>query len=129
MGSRFEGRAFACLTLERMLAITVPRIEPEIEREKSQSVSPVLIDVDHLVAPHHVGRLAREHDDVAERDRDVAATREDAAREATIAYVEEAAVSKTRRREREKANDMSDEVGVMPDQVTGCWRRSAPPRQ
>ena len=115
MGSRVERRTFARLTFERMLAVTVARVVPEIQRKKGQAVSPVLVDMDHLVAPQHIARLAREHDDVTERDRDIPAPREDAMREAAVAHVQEAAVAKARSREGQESDEVTDEVGVMRD--------------
>src|SRR5260221_14132322 len=117
-----------------MRRVTVSRIEPEIEREKSQSVSPVLVDMGHLVAPEERRRLTCEDDDVAEGDRDVAPPRQDSVRKAAVARIEEAAIAEGRPRAREQSDEMADAIRVVRDEcrgidlrATGSGRRSAPP--
>lgn len=89
------------------------RIEPQIQRQEREAEALVLLHVPDLVSPERVGRLAREHEDVPQRDRGVAAAGEDEMREAAVAYVEETAVAETRTREREPTESMTDRVGVV----------------
>src|SRR5258705_7587765 len=110
MGSCSEPSQFLCLSLEWMRRVTVSRIEPEKEREKSQSVSPVLVDMGHLVPPEEGCRLAREDDHVAEGDRDVAAPRQDAVGETAVTHIEEAAVAEGRPGARQQSDDMADGI-------------------
>ena len=99
-----------------MCRVSVFRIEPQIQRQEREAEALVLLDVPDLVRPERVGRLAREYEDVAERDRGIATAREDEMREAAVAYIEEAAVAETRTREREPAESVSDRVSVVRDE-------------
>ena len=116
-----------------MCRVSVFRIEPQIQRQEREAEALVLLHVADLVVPERVGRLAREYEDVAERDRGIATAREDEMREAAVAYIEEAAVAETRTREREPAESVSDRVGMVRDEpareaITRCYRRPpAPP--
>ena len=110
------------------------RIEPKIERQEREAETLVLLHVPELVTPQPVGRLEREHDHVPESDGRVVATGEDEMREAAITYVEEASVTESWTREREPAEDMSDRIGMMCDElardaIARCYRRPpSPPR-
>jgi hypothetical protein len=99
-----------------MFRVPVLRVEPQIERQEGEAKALVLLHVPDLVFPERVGRLVREYEDVPKRDRGIAAAGEDEMREAAVAYVEEAAVAKTRTREREAAESVSDRVSVVRDE-------------
>jgi hypothetical protein len=99
-----------------MFRVPVLRVEPQIERQEGEAKALVLLHVPDLVFPERVGRLVREYEDVPKRDRGIAAAGEDEMREAAVAYVEEAAVAKTRTRERETAESVSDRVSVVRDE-------------
>lgn len=108
------------------------RIEPQIQRQEREAETLVLLHVPDLVFPERIGGLAREYEDVPERDGGVATAGEDEMREAAVAYVEEAAVAETRPREREPAESVSDRIGMVRDEpareVIRCYRRPpAPP--
>jgi hypothetical protein len=115
------------------------RIEPQIQRQERKAEALVLLHVPDLVFPERVGRLAREHEDVSQRDRGVAAAGEDEMREAAVGYVEEATVAETRTSEREPTQSVPDRVGMVRDQlarevtaacaiIARCYRRPpAPP--
>ena len=105
------------LALERMRRVAVPPVEPEIERQEREPESLVLRHVPALVLEQRRRRIACRDDDVAERDRRVSATRKDEACEAAIRDVEETTAPERRPRERERANEVSDRVGVVPDQT------------
>src|ERR1043165_4805972 len=118
MGSCSEPSQFLCLTLERMRRVAMTHVEKEIEREERESVSLVLPHVYELVTPQRRSRLDAEDDDVTQRDRDVAATRQDVMRETAVADIEEASVAEARLRTGEPAKDMTKWVSVMRDQLT-----------
>jgi hypothetical protein len=117
-----------------MRGVAVLRVEPEVERQERETQPFVLLGMPELVSPERVGRLARDDDDVSERDRGVAATREHQMREAAVAHIQEAAVAEARAREREPAENMSDRIGMVGDEllrdpIARCYRRPpAPPR-
>jgi hypothetical protein len=96
--------------------VPVLRVEPQIQRQEREAKALVLLHVPDLVFPERVGRLAREYEDVPKRDRGIATAGEDKMREAAVAYIQEAAVAKTRTREREAAESVSDRVSVVRDE-------------
>ena len=79
-----------------MRSVSVPRIEPQVQREERETDALVLLHVPQLVSPQGVGRLTREDDDVTERDRGIAPTREHEMRETAVADIEKAAVAAPR---------------------------------
>ena len=108
------------------------RVQPEVERKERETDAVVLLHVPQLVSPQPLGGLEREDDDVSEGDRGVVPTRQDEMRETAVGHVEEAAVAETRTREREPAEDVSDRVGVVGDElardaIARCYR--PPPAQ
>ena len=118
-----------------MRGVAVLRVKPEVERQERQTEAVVLLHMPKLVSPECVGRLAREHHDVSEGDRGVPATREDQVREAAVAHIEKAAVAEARTRERQPAENMSDRIGMVCDElardaiIARCYRRPpGPPR-
>src|SRR5438105_995267 len=124
---RSEPRAFDSLTLERMRCVSMPRVEPEVQRKEREAVASVLLDMDELMAPQQRRRFTCEDDDASQRHGDVAAPRQHPAREPAIAHVEPAAVHEAWARAREPTEEMTERIRVVRDQVTGCLRRSAPP--
>jgi hypothetical protein len=100
-----------------MPGVSVPGVEPQVQREEGETQPLVLLHVPELMAPQRVGRRAGEDHDAPEGDRHVVATREHPVREAAVAHVEEASVAKTRTREREPAKDMADRVRVVRDEL------------
>jgi hypothetical protein len=99
-----------------MSRVPVLRVEPQIQRQEREAEAFVLLHVPDLVFPERVGRLVREHEDVPKRDRGIATTGQDEMREAAVAYIEEAAIAKTRTREGEAAESVSDRVSVVRDE-------------
>jgi len=93
------------------------RIQPQVERKERETETLVLLHVPKLVSPQPIGRLEREDDDVPEGDRRVMPTGEDEMREAAIAHIEEATLAESRTREREPAENMSDRVGMVGDEL------------
>ena len=69
-----------------------------------------------LVTPHRRRRLDAGNDHVAESDRTEAASCQNEMCEAAIAHVEKAAVPTSRQGEREQTQDVTDRIGVMPDE-------------
>ena len=96
-----------------MPAIAASQEEPEIERDERETDAVVLLDVPSLVRPQRVARLSRADDDVAERDRRVAAHRHEEVREATISHVEEAPVARTRPGEGQEADEVPQWIGMV----------------
>jgi hypothetical protein len=66
---------------------------------------------------------------VSECDRRVVPTSQDEVREAAVAHIEKASVAEARAREREPAENMSDRIGMMSDElardgiIARCYRR------
>src|SRR5690242_2210724 len=110
-----------------MRRVSVPRIQPQVQRQERETVALVLLDVHELVTPEERSGFDREHDHVAERDRDVSASREHEMREAAVAHIEEAAIAEARPCAGEPTEEMAERVRMVRDEVTECWRRSAPP--
>jgi len=111
------------------------RIQPQVQRKERETETLVLLHVPELVSPETIRRLEREHDDVPEGDRRVVATSKNEVGEAAIADVEEASVAESRSCEREPAENMSDRVGMVGDElardatIARCYRRPpSPPR-
>jgi hypothetical protein len=100
-----------------MIDIAVLRAIPEIERKERETESLVLRDVTKLVAPDRGRRLVRRDDDVPERDRAEAASREDKTRETAIAHVQKTAIAPAWPRAGKEAECMSDRISVMRDEA------------
>src|SRR5436190_2832758 len=100
-----------------MQRVSAAREEQEVERKERASDPLVLHRVPQLVAPDRGGRLARGDDHVAERDRGVAAARQDQTREAAVADVKEASVPETRTRTREDPDEVPDGIGVVREEA------------
>jgi len=117
-----------------MYRVAMLRIQPEVQRKERETETLVLLHVPELVSPQPIGRLEREHDDVPEGDGRVVSTGEDEVRETTIAHVDEASVAEPRAREREPAENVSDRIGVVGDElardaIARCYRPPpSPPR-
>jgi hypothetical protein len=82
-----------------MSRIAMSRIHPEIQRKEREAEPLILLHMPELVVPQRVGRLAREHEDMAEGDPDIATAREDEVRQPAVADVQEASVTEARPRE------------------------------
>jgi len=104
------------VALQWMRRISMLGVQPQIQRKERQTETLVLLHVPQLVSPQRVGRLAREYEDMSEGYRGVPAARQHEMRETAIAHVEEAAVTKTRPRERQPAEKVPDRVGVVADE-------------
>ena len=118
-----------------MYGVSMFRIEPQVQRKEGETKALVLLHVPELVTPQPVGRLEGEHDDVSEGDGRVMPAGEDEVREAAIAHIEKASVAESRTREREPAENMSDRIGMVCDElardaiIARCYRRPpSPPR-
>ena len=113
----------------------MPRVQPQVERKERKTETLVLLHVPKLVSPQPIGRLEREDDDVSKSDGRVMPTGEDEVRETAVAHVEEASLAESRTREREPAENMSDRIGMVCDElardatIARCYRRPPlPPR-
>ena len=104
-----------------MRGISVPRVEPEVERQEGESIAFVLPHVRELVTPQHLRRCDREDDHVTEGDRDVAPVGEHAPREAAIAHIQKATIASDGTCAGEKAEDVADGVGVVREETQGYW--------
>ncbi len=82
-----------------MCRVTVPRVEAQVQREERKTDALVLLPVPQLVPPQRIGRLAREDDDVSERDGGIATTREHEMRETAVADIQETTVAESGPRE------------------------------
>ena len=108
----------------------MPRVQPQVERKERKTETLVLLHVPKLVSPQPIGRLEREDDDVSKSDGRVMPTGEDEVRETAVAHVEEASLAESRTREREPAENMSDRVGMVSDELARdgiTARRRRPP--
>jgi len=106
------------------------RVQPQVERKERQTETLVLLHVPQLVAPQPIGRREREDDHVPEGDGRVVPTGEHEMRETAIAHIEEASIAESRTREREPAENMSDRVGMVSDELARdgiTARRRRPP--
>src|SRR5205814_53755 len=101
------------VSFERMSAITASQQEPEVQREERETDAVVLLDVPSFMRPERGARLARADDDMAERDRGVAAHRDEDVREAPIGHIQEAAVTDAGPDERQQAHKVSERIGVV----------------
>lgn len=106
------------VSLQRMRAVSVAAVQQQVQRKEGTSDLLVLVDVTQLVTPDLLRRLASGHHDVTEGDRGVAASREDQAREAAIADVEETPVAPARKAEREQSDEVADRIGVVSDELS-----------
>ena len=112
----------------------MPRVQPQVERKERKTETLVLLHVPKLVSPQPIGRLEREDDDVSKSDGRVMPTGEDEVRETAVAHVEEASLAESRAREREPAENMSDRIGMVCDElardaIARCYRPPpSPPR-
>jgi hypothetical protein len=107
----------------------VLRVQPQVERKERETETLVLLHVAKLVSPQPIGRLECEDDDVPEGDGRVMATSENEMREAAIAHIDEASVTKSRTREREPAERVPDRIGMVGDELASdaIARRRRPP--
>src|SRR5439155_1117132 len=74
-----EPRCFSRVSLQWMARVPAPEVEPEVQRKEREPDPLVLREVPQLMAPDRRRRLARGDDDVTERDRREAPSRQHAA--------------------------------------------------
>jgi len=99
-----------------MCGVSVPPVEDQVQREEGAAKPLVLADVAALVVPERVRWLGHGDDHVPERDRRVAAARQDEPCQAAVADIQEAALAEARRGERQKTDDVADRVRVVRDE-------------
>jgi hypothetical protein len=105
------------------------RVQPQVERQEREAEPLVLLDVPELMPPETIGRLEGEHDDVSECDRRVVPSGQDEVSETAVAHIDEAAIAEARAREREPAEEMSDRIGMVGNELAPeiIARRYRPP--
>ena len=96
-----------------MARVPAPEVEPEVQRKEREPDPLVLREVPQLMAPDRRRRLARGDDDVTERDRREAPSRQHEPREAAVDDVEEAAVPESGAGAGEESQRVAERISVV----------------